>query len=111
MFAPLLAVIKRSVISAASTGTSHINDRLVLRAAGFYCSAASQGLSYRGESTTFITSHEPAPARPPVGVFRQVPGVKVTASDHMIDREIEGNVLERMGWASRRRSWQDTAVG
>lgn len=43
-------MIKLSVISAASTGTSHINDRLVLRAAGFYCSGASQGLRYRGKA-------------------------------------------------------------
>lgn len=77
-------------MSAPSTGTSHINDRAVCRAAGFYCSGASQGLWNQGGHTTFITSHDPPPARHPVGLFSQVPGVKFTATDRMIDRGITG---------------------
>lgn len=88
-------MIKLSVISAASTGTSHVNDRPVLQAAGFYCSGASQGLGCWGGSTTFITSHDLPTAQHPLGVFRQVPVVNFTASDQMIDRGMAGNMLKR----------------
>lgn len=76
---------------------SHVNERPVLRAAGFYCSGASQGLGYRG--VVGVGGAQPLSPHmiclQPVGVFRQVHVVNFTTSDQMIDRGMAGNMLAR----------------